>query len=344
MDKRIYICAAFILFILLGLIAYNYLEIYPRKRYTYFSREVISNNYYALERWLKETGHEVISAVEFNPAAHKESKVNTVIIEPETYFWDFCIDETILWIEQGGFLVLCLDNSSVYYRFEEFLSDLGITIEKILRPQTDLEYDAQYPDFDRTISFKVDKENNIYLMNDSAGITRLIEVPLKNGILTVTGSPLFMYNHNIAREENAYLSWRLTGGRAEETKVLFIRPEHDFFSRGAIFGPIMERGNIVPAGISLFILIITGFWMVIPVFGLIFPDKQRNSRPIKDRFSAEINFLKKHRALNYYLDVYERERNKGTENNQQSISENKTYKYRELINQYRSIFNGTAKF
>ena len=55
------------------------------------------------------------------------------------------------------------------------------------------------------------------------------------------------------------------------------------------------------------LLIILGFWMVIPMFGLVSEEKQRSSRPIKDRFNAEIRFLKKYKALDYYLDIYKRE-------------------------------------
>jgi hypothetical protein len=75
-----------------------------------------------------------------------------------------------------------------------------------------------------------------------------------------------------------------------------------------MFGKIMERGNLVPLGISIFLIIILGFWMVIPVFGLVFEERQKNSRPIRERFAAEISFLKKFKSLDYYLEIYEREK------------------------------------
>ena len=105
----------------------------------------------------------------------------------------------------------------------------------------------------------------------------------------------------------------------------------------------MERGNLVPVIISSLILIILGFWMVIPVFGLVLPEKQFTARPIKDRFIAEIRFLKKYEALNHYLHVYEREQ-KCIRNECGSSEKEKIYNYQELINQYRRIFNGTSKF
>jgi len=100
----------------------------------------------------------------------------------------------------------------------------------------------------------------------------------------------------------------------------------------------MERGNLLPVGISALLLIILGFWMAIPVFGLVTIEKQKSSRPIRDRFIAEIRFLKKYRALDHYLNVYEREKNP------EEKTEKKEYNYRELINQYRRIFYGTEKF
>ena len=101
----------------------------------------------------------------------------------------------------------------------------------------------------------------------------------------------------------------------------------------------MEKGNLFPVVISAIILIVMGFWMVIPVFGLVSVEKQRTSKPIRERFTAEIRFLKKYRALDHYLDVYGREQNLSN-----VCEKKKTYNYRELINQYRRMFNGTAKF
>jgi hypothetical protein len=79
--------------------------------------------------------------------------------------------------------------------------------------------------------------------------------------------------------------------------------------------------------------------MVIPVFGIVFEDKQRLSRPLKDRFTAEVRFLKKYHALDYYLKS-----NPAVLNNQQNAEQKKEkiYNYRELINEYRRIFNETG--
>ncbi|MCL2720771.1 MAG: hypothetical protein FWD47_05475 [Treponema sp.] len=202
-----------------------------------------------------------------------------------------------------------------------------------------------FPYFDSNISFSIDdsdfyNSNNIISMKDENGIIRLVEIPIGAGSLTITGRPFFIYNYSIGREPNAVLSWKLTAERTsdENNGILFIRGQYRE-TRSSLFGPIMERGNLYPVIISVILLIILGFWMVIPMFGLVSEEKQRTSRPIKDRFNAEIRFLKKYNALDYYLDVYKREHKTDDDNNKKE----KMYNYGELINKYRSELDGKTK-
>jgi hypothetical protein len=94
-----------------------------------------------------------------------------------------------------------------------------------------------------------------------------------------------------------------------------------------MFGRIMDRGNVFPVIFSALLLIILGFWMVSPVFGLELNEKQKNSRPIGERFTAEVRFLRKYGALDHYVTVYEREL-KLEKNNTPCI-------YRDIINKLR---------
>jgi hypothetical protein len=55
------------------------------------------------------------------------------------------------------------------------------------------------------------------------------------------------------------------------------------------------------------VLVVTGFWMVIPVFGRPKNDQERPGRPLEERFLAEGSFLKKFGALDSYLDIYRKE-------------------------------------
>jgi hypothetical protein len=353
MNNRIIICTGIILFFAaLGILAYNFLEIYPTKKYVHPSREVNSNSYYALEQWLLETGHEVDTNTYFHQHITETPNEKIVIAnygEIPWYRWE----EINSWIEQGGNLVVFIDNyrNVISENFINFLSDHGITIEYnatiYSRPEINIDDDPSmppaediYPFFDNFISFLTDPielpEEEITLTKDENGIVRLVEIYAGKGTLTVTGVPIFMYNHNIRTEANAVLSWRLTGERASggdenNNGILFIRSQNYRQARNSIFGPTMERGNLIPFIVSALLIIILGFWMVIPAFGLVFFEKQRTAKPIKDRFTAEIRFLKKYDALDHYLGASD-----DTDNE-------KIYDYRELINQYRSKFDGTAK-
>jgi hypothetical protein len=345
MNKRIIICAGLIFSLgLIGYVLYDNLEIYEDKTFSSPSRDVMSNNYYAMERWLNETGHPVRFEKNFTPAKLAEVEEKVVIVHSTASLWNNAQNLIIPWIEQGGYLIICLEYYSTPFmdeKLSDFLFDFGITVGQGTvennNPKEDLP-DEPLPDFGRNIHFLIDNKDKILAMNDYNGNTRLVEIPAENGALVVTGIPYFMNNSFLYKEINARLAWKLTGARAEgsNTGVLIIRERH---IPKNMFGKIMDKGNLLPIFISAIILIVLGFWMVIPVFGLTAVEKQRTSRPIRERFIAEIRFLKKHSALDHYLDVYERDQNPS------SVNENKkAYNYRELINKYRRIFYGTAKF
>ena len=359
MDNRIYICAAVILiFSVFALFAYNYLEIYPEKIYSPPSREVLFNDYYAMERWLKETGHSIRFENQFYPEMLTTVTERVVMIRFQftECYWDDADKFILPWIEQGGYLIIIIDYfEPVYGRFYydelfiDFLSGFGITVEQDTNEK--IAPDENIPDFDKSIFFLFDDEDEIFSIRDTLGYARLAEVSIGNGALTVAGAPLFMNNYNLKKNINADIAWNLTGARAtgDNTGILFILGSHK--DAKSMFGKIMERGNLIPAVISAFLVIFLGFWMVIPVFGLVFDEKQKSSRPIRERFAAEISFLKKYGALDYYLEIYERElqleREPKIEREQQSAGNNKiktNYRYRELINKLRSVYNGTDKF
>jgi hypothetical protein len=99
----------------------------------------------------------------------------------------------------------------------------------------------------------------------------------------------------------------------------------------------MKRGNFLPVIVSALLLIVIGFWMVIPVFGLVIYEKKKSARPIRERFLAEAGFLKKYKSLYYYLDTYRREQRLAAEEPEEP------YNYREIINKLRSVYDGTDK-
>ena len=347
MNNRIFICAAVILSLaLIGLIAYDNLEIYERKRYTYRSGEVWDNSYYAMENWLKKTGHPVRNENHFNSEKIAAAPERVIMAYSSDCDWENAGEIILPWIEQGGYLVLFIS----YYDYmdeylPEFLSSLGIGIEEFKLDDNwvfdQAEFADNFPDFHEDIYFSCNNEAEIFTIKDHRGNARLVEIPIGEGAFTVTGRPRFMYNDNLKNETNASLAWNLTGARANEknTGVVFVQDREEKYISNSLFGKIMDRGNFVPVGISALLVIFIGFWTVVPVFGLVVFDKPKTSRPIRERFLAEIRFLKKYKTLYHYLDVYNRE---------QKIEEDpervKKYSYRELINHYRRIFDGTAKF
>jgi len=326
MDKRLYICAAVILiFALLGLLAYSKLELFSRKISTLPSREVLANNFFAMEQWLNSAGRRVRIEKQYNSEKIAAAPERVVVAQSSACAWKNA--DTIIppWIEKGGFLVITLDDDTDEALLF-FLSGFGISIEEI--DVNESHNREMIPDFTNDIYFSFDNEDEVFTINDSQGNARLAEISLGEGALTVIGRPRFMYNDYLSRDINARLAWDLTGARANENQgVLFIR---DRYIPKALFGKIMERGNLAPVGISALLIIFLGFWMVIPAFGLVLNEKQKTARPIRQRFIAEIRFLKKYRSLNHYVTVYERELKL-----EGDPEMSKTYKYRELINKLR---------
>ena len=368
MDKKILICAAIIFILaLLAILAWNNLEIYQGKRIILPSDEVSGNIYYAMDQWLMQTGHNVRIENFFNPYLLADTTEKIIMISSRTYSW-YSTEEIIKWIERGGCFILCLEptNNILNQNLLEFLLRFGIIAEytppvygiwddeaQETNRQTNDEVNRgenNYPDFYTHISFTITEKENVFTMKDADGNIRLVEIPFRDGLLIVTGIPLFMYNYNIGKEANSVLTWNLTGARLsgdpnsylqnteENSKgILFFRNKN-VNRTFSIFGPIIESGNIVPVIVSALILIFAGFWMVIPSFGKILNEKKQMSRPIKDRLTAEIRFLKKYRALDYYLESLPRETSPEVPRN-----DNRTYNDKDLINLYRSKLNGTSK-
>jgi hypothetical protein len=184
-------------------------------------------------------------------------------------------------------------------------------------------------------------------IRDGTGVIRAVVVPMGKGTLVVSGRPYFMFNHFLELDLNADLAWALSGEwlGEEESGMLFVRGRGHYKS---LFGKIAERGNILPLALSVLILIVLGFWMVIPLFGLVFYEKPRTARPIGDRFIAEIRFLKKYRALDSYLKTYLREikfkfRDSGDDPKtiaiEKALQDGGSLKYRDLIQSLNYLEN-----
>jgi hypothetical protein len=277
MDKRLFICAAVIaVLVVFAFWAYKNLEPYTYKTRINPSREARINRYLALERWLAETGRPVRVENRISAAKIAAGPEKVVVVDAPACGWEQAAEILTPWIEAGGFLTV-----SVREDFEdEALAELFLT-------------------------FGIDWEAGSGEAEDN-DTPLLVRVFRGSGALAVTRSLRFMSSNNLGDEENARLSWDLTGARAggENPGVLFI---HEKRVTQGFFGKIVERGNFFPLAASAILVIILGFWMVIPGFGPVFAEKTAGSRPIRERFRAEIAFLKKYDSLRYYVDVYRRE-------------------------------------
>jgi hypothetical protein len=214
------------------------------------------------------------------------------------------------WMAGGGILLVSTGaDPGEETEFQSFLGSFGIETENFDGPDTDTGKAEDFPDFFTPVHFSLTKEAErgaFTIKTDNPTVIRLIRMPVGAGALVLFGPPLFMGNEYLERESNARLAWNITAGLTgvENPGLLFIRGKRPVKS---LSGRLAERGNFFPLGVSLLILLAVGFWMVIPVFGLVFQEKNVPTRPIRERFLAEIRFLKKYHALETYLELYLRE-------------------------------------
>jgi hypothetical protein len=216
----------------------------------------------------------------------------------------------LAWAGEGGHLVLYLTGDAARdprfggEGFGKFLKELGI--RRVYDSSVRTFGGSGYPWFSGPLAFKPVKENPrrpaMTLRKDAQGIIRLIVVPVGKGSVTVCALPRFMHSGVLHSEENAVLSWQLTGERdPEKNGVLFIRGRGE---RDNLYANLAVRGRPVFPILSALIVVIAGFWMVIPIFGRRKADVSRPGRSIGERFLAEGLFLKRFRALETYLDAY----------------------------------------
>jgi hypothetical protein len=298
--------------VILGIFAYTQLEIYPRFQEFGPSREALGNEYLALERWLMRTGRSLRTEPQGNPALILKAPEKTVFVQRSLFYWPKNAGDLLFpWIEAGGSLILTLDTP--WYReekggFSSFFNSLGITWTYGEDPNTPAAYPGD-PDFDREITLYVREDTlpeKTLMLTDHGGIIRLIRIPRGRGSVTVTGVPYFMQNSLLEKHQNAVTAWNLfaAGDAGENPGVLFIGEKKIVRS---FRGKLADRGNFTFLIVSIPLVLVIGFWMVLPGFGPVLWDEREPLNSIRDRFLAEGRFLKKYGALDTYLEVYIRE-------------------------------------
>jgi hypothetical protein len=170
-------------------------------------------------------------------------------------------------------------------------------------------YHTGEPHLDRSVSFGFSEQNvDALVMKDSDGVWRLVQVRRGKGKATVTGNCWFMTTSYLREPPNARLAWNLLAedSGAGEPGVLFIRGRREE-ARPGFLGRLFERGNFFALILSALVLSGVGFWAALPVFGLVKGDEVKRGKPLRERFLAEGQFLKKFGALETYLAAYQDE-------------------------------------
>jgi hypothetical protein len=320
--------------LMLGILVYTRLEIYQRIEPVPPSRETRGNPFYALEKWLSKTGHPVRIAPSLSPSLLLLAKEKSVYIQASVFDWQDGEAILVPWAEAGGALFISVE-PSWYDEDEDFAWSLEAIGVRADIAETEPAEDAETGDgpgdekkaavpesavilrdtennfsFDPRLRFSLiegfEFDDAPFVMEDAEGIARLVQIPLGQGEVTVTGRPFFMYNYNLRSKENARLSWELTAAETNEEYpgVLFVRGRQ---AAKSLFGKLSERGNLLPLAASALALVFIGCWMAIPGFGVLRQGEKARPRPIRDRFRAEARFFKKYHALDGYLKVYLRE-------------------------------------
>jgi hypothetical protein len=296
---------------MLGVFAYTQLEIYPRSRMVKPLREALENEYLALERWLARTGHSLRTESWGNPKTVLAAPEKTVFIQTSLFYWSGDAGDLLLpWIEEGGALIIALDTP--WYDEDEdlalFLDRLGIARS----PRGDQGAVPAYlgdPDFDWDTALELTGDalpGETLVLTDHGGTVRLIRTSLGRGSVAVTGIPYFMRNFHLEKRQNAVMTWNLfsAGIAGENPGVLFIRGDKTIRS---LWGKLAERGDFTFLVISIPLVLVIGFWMVLPGFGPVLQEEAEPLKSIRERFIAEGRFLKKYDALDTYLEIYVRE-------------------------------------
>jgi hypothetical protein len=322
-DKPLPFVVIALAVVLLAVFAYTNLEIVPTTVHQPPSRRVRGNDFFALEKWLSRTGHPVRTLRRGNASRIISALEKTVFVQSTVFDWEGAREPLASWMEGGGILIVSTGpHPGNETELQDFLKGFGIgfvnAVDTVLEEayaeaakngQTGSINGAaleDLPDFFTPFYFSLTKEaeQGAFIIKEGPAMAvRLIRMPVGAGALILFGPPLFMENEYLNREANAQLAWELSGGLTgtENPGLLFIRGKIPVKS---LFGRLAERGNFFPLAVSLLILLAVGFWMVVPVFGLVFQEKDSPGRPIRERFLAEIRFLKKYHALGTYLELY----------------------------------------
>jgi hypothetical protein len=289
---------------IIALIFFTFFEIRESPVYFPPSREARMNRFLALCNWLKGEGFSVRISGKGDLETLLDAGEGTVFILTENMEWSKAVSSFLdVWVEDGGALVLSLDwDFSENEILAEFINNLGIE-EDEEDDEREYNYDPLSPSYGGNISFK-EKEGALNL-KDNYDYVRLVQLEKGKGKVTVIGWPRFMVSDNVGEEQNARLSWYLLADNgAQKDGILFVAGRRH---AEGLAESLFKRGNLIFVIISALVVIVVGFWQVIPLFGVVRPETLEPGKSLRNRFLAEGRFLKSYGGLDSYRFCYIRE-------------------------------------
>lgn len=291
---------------LLAFAAWYFLEIHPDTKTIPPSREARVNEYLALDRWLGSEGISVRTESSGDLPMISRAREKQIFIQASLFRWTGeAVEYLVRWVEDGGNLFLAMDYSREWDEEEPYLllERFGIETESPGYNSAPDRWSGACPDFDYRVSFGLSEEGEALTLIGRDGVTRLVQLTRGKGKLIVTGRPRFLLSENLGDAPNARLAWALFAADGEEG-WLFIRGTAKV--RG-LFGSLWRQGNLAVLVVSVIVLLVIGFWTVIPMFGLVRGDDEKPGKALRERFLAEGRFLKSYGALEIYRGNYVRE-------------------------------------
>ena len=290
-------------------------EISPTTRTIPPSREARINEYLALDRWLEGMGILIRTENSASLVQLANAEEQQIFLQSSLFHWtDEAVEQLVKWIEAGMTFFLVLDYSQGRIENEalRLLEKFGIKAEIESSRRTFI-HDHEYPNYNRSVSFTVE-DDRAFTLKDRDERIRLVQQYRGEGKLIVSGPPHFLLSAQLNRRANARLAWMLFAGNSSNDSLSEVSDGSSawLFIRGVtmvqgLLGSLFRQGNMPVLLVSALVLLVLGFWAVIPGFGLVRGEDESLGKTLRERFLAEGYFLKKNDALHLYHETYMKE-------------------------------------
>jgi hypothetical protein len=277
------------------------------------SNEAIRNNYLAFDRWLESLGieHKKVSLLEIPELPQIQTK-NTVLTTSNFSWWGDELTERVLALAGNGYHV---------WIFIEMYSDLeGVDPFSLLFDELNIEMISDSDvwqgepvknriDFDMSISFAVNNPD-AFLHQDTAGIVRAIDIPVGNGRIGISGTPVFLTNPFIGESGNAGFIWSIISDgsnifAAQNTSGIIVYSSLEQYRPLTLVPDILQREGWLPVLLSLFLFFSVIIIRAAVVPGFIVHQNEIMLSDISRRFLVEGFFHRAYKSDYIYLRYFE---------------------------------------